>query len=150
MVPLEARLQDDLKAAMKAGDKVRLGTIRLARSQLQYAKIEAGERWSDEAALETLAAAAKMRRDSIEQFEKGNRKDLADRERAELAIIEAYLPRQLTAEEMDALIDETLTATGATAPKDLGKVMSVLMPKMRGRIDGKLVNAHVREKLGAP
>ena len=99
--------------------------------------------------METLAAAAKMRREAIEQYEKGNRADLVAKERAELAIIEEYLPQQLADEEIGAIIVEAIAATGATSLRDLGRVMGALMPKVKGRADGRLVNARVREKLGA-
>ena len=147
MTTLETRLQDDLKAATKSRDKARLGTIRHLLSQLQYAKLQAGDTWSEEAALDVVAAAAKMRRESIEQFGKGNRPDLVAKEREELAVVESYLPRQLSETEIDTLVAEAIGSTGANSVKDLGKVMAVLMPKVRGRADGKLVNARVRARL---
>ena len=147
MESLESRLASDLKDAMKAGEKVRVGTIRQLRSQIQYAKLDAGERWSDDDALGVLAKAAKMREESIAQFEKGNRPDLVEKERDELRIIEGYLPRQLTVEELDAIVVEVIAEAHATGPGDMGAVMKAVMPRVKGRADGKVVSDRVRQGL---
>lgn len=149
MTLLESRLHADMTSAMKAGDKVRLGTIRQLRSQLQYEKLSAGDSWSDQAAEMVLVKAAKMRRESISMYERGNRADLVEREQAELKIIEEYLPEQLTEAELDRIIDEAISATGATGSNEMGRVMGVVMPKVKGRTDGAVVGARVRAKLGA-
>jgi len=149
MTSLESRLQADMTAALKSGDKVRLGTIRQLRSQFQYEKLSAGDAWSDEVAEAVLAKAAKMRRESIAQYERGNRPDLVEREQAELKIIEEYLPEQLSEAELDRIIDEAIAATGASGSKDMGRVMGIVMPKVKGRTDGAVVGKRVREKLGA-
>ena len=149
MTSLESRLQADMTAAMKSGDKVRLGTIRQLRSQFQYEKLSVGDAWSDETAEAVLVKAAKMRRESITQYERGNRPDLVEREQAELKIIEEYLPEQLGEAELDQIIDEAISATGASGSKDMGRVMGLVMPKVKGRTDGAAVGKRVREKLGA-
>ena len=148
MMPIDSRLQDDVKVAMKAGDKIRVSTLRQLRSQIQYEKLEAADSWSEESAAAVLLKAAKMRRESIAQFEQGNRQDLADRELAELRIIEEYLPEQMNPEELDLMIDEAIAETGASGISDMGTVMGRIMSKVKGRVDGRIVNEHVRGKLG--
>jgi uncharacterized protein len=148
MIPIDSRLQDDVKVAMKAGDKIRVSTLRQLRSQIQYEKLEAADSWSEESAAAVLLKAAKMRRESIAQFEQGNRQDLADRELAELRIIEEYLPEQMNPEELDLMIDEAIAETGASGISDMGTVMGRIMSKVKGRVDGRIVNEHVRGKLG--
>ncbi|HOT37008.1 MAG TPA: GatB/YqeY domain-containing protein, partial [Candidatus Latescibacteria bacterium] len=113
MTALETRLQEDQKKAMKTGDKSLLGLIRLLRSQLQYARMQAGEEWSEEKAQEVLLAAAKARRESISLFEKGGRMDLVEKEKAELALLERYLPAQLSDQELSTLIELCISETGA-------------------------------------
>jgi len=147
MTALETRLQEDQKKAMKTGDKSLLGLIRLLRSQLQYARMQAGEEWSEEKAQEVLAAAAKARRESISLFEKGGRMDLVEKEKAELALLERYLPAQLSDQELSTLIELCISETGARDLKDMGKVMAALMQRVRGRADGKVLNERVRARL---
>jgi hypothetical protein len=147
MTALENRLQEDMKEAMKAGDRTALATIRLLRSQIQYAKMQAGDAWSEEGANDTVNSAAKMRRESISQFVQGGRDDLVAKEQAELAVIERYLPAQLAEHELDAFVTAAIAEVGASGPKDIGKVMSAVMPKVRGRADGKAITSLVREKL---
>ena len=147
MATLEARLQADMKDAMKAGQQVLLATIRHLRSQIQYAKMEAGDGWSDELALAVAGKAARMRQESIAQYEKGGRSDLAAKERQELEIIRGYLPEQLSEEDLSALVDEAIAQVGATTPKDMGKAMGAVMPKVQGRADGKTISSLVRRKL---
>jgi len=149
MTDLETQLQADLKDALRSGDKIRLSTIRQLRSQLQYAKLDAGDSWSEERALAVLAKAAKMRDEAIAQFAQGGRADLVAREREELHVLERYLPRPLTEQELDALIDAAIAETGAVGPRDMGKVMQAVMPKVKGSTDGKVVNARVRERLAS-
>jgi len=147
MTALEARLQEDQKEAMKTGDKMLLGLIRLLRSQLQYARMQAGEGWSEEKAQEVLSAAAKTRRESITLFEKGGRMDLVEKEKAELALLERYLPAQLSDQELATLIELCISEVGARDLKDTGKVMAALMQRVRGRADGKVLNERVRARL---
>ncbi len=145
---LKERLQAELKEAMKARDSVKVSTLRLLGSLIKYKEIDAKKDLDDEGVLAVLSTAVKQRRESIEQFEKGNRPDLADKERAELAIIQGYMPAQLGRDEVAALVKETIAETGAAGAKDMGKVMKALMPKVKGKADGKLVNELVKELLG--
>jgi uncharacterized protein len=147
MTSVESRIECDVKSAMKAGERVRVSTLRQLRSQLQYARLEERESWTEESAFAVLTKAAKMRQESILQYEKGNRADLVAREREELQIIEEYLPERLSEAEIDSIIDQCIAETGASSPRDMGKVMGVVMPKLKGRADGQLVNSRVRQKL---
>ena len=147
MSALETRLQDDVTVAMKAGDKIRVGTLRQIGSQLQYEKMDAGASWSEQSAQAVLMKAAKMRLESIDQFEAGGRNDLVEKERVELRIIEEYLPDQMSDDELDALVAAAVQKTGATGPQDMGKVMGIVMPDAKGRADGANVSARVRRKL---
>jgi uncharacterized protein YqeY len=147
------RLAEDMKRAMKARDAGRTSCIRMLRSRLLEREVELRSRHgrdyriSDEEALAAIAAYAKQRRDSIAEYEKGGRADLAAAERAELAIVNEYLPRQLSAEELRALVAEAVAEAGATTPKDLGAVMKILAPRTKGVADGKLVSDLVKAAL---
>lgn len=147
------RLDTDQKDAMRAGDKDRLRTIRSLRAALTDRQIElrsTGEvRLSEEDEIRVLQRQAKQRRDSIEQFESANREDLADRERQELAIIEEYLPVQLSDEELRVIVISVVESTGASSASDIGRVMGPVMAKTRGQADGKRVNAIVRDVLAS-
>ena len=145
---LKERMQTELKEAMKAHDELKVSTLRLLSSAIKNKEIDERKPLDDEGLLAILSTAAKQRRESIEQYEKGGRQDLADKEKAELAIIQGYLPQQLSKEEVAALIKETIAETGAAGAKDMGKVMKALMPKVKGKADGKLVNELVKELLG--
>jgi uncharacterized protein YqeY len=136
-----------MKDALRTGDKVRLSVIRLLRAQLQNAAIQRGRELSEDEVLSVLSSAAKMRKEAIEKFREGNRQDLVDREKTELEIIHGYLPKPLSEEELSALIDEVLSEAGVTGPGDLGRVMKQMMPQVRGRAEGGLVNKLIREKL---
>jgi uncharacterized protein YqeY len=144
---LTERFDTDLKAAMKARDEIRLGVLRMLKSDLRYKQIELGHDLSDEEVIAVLSTAAKRRREAIDEYSRGGRQDLMDTERAELDIINVYLPEQLSQEELNELIDKAITESGAITNKDIGNVMKVLMPLVRGRADGKAVNASVRVKL---
>jgi uncharacterized protein YqeY len=146
---LKERLRADLVEAMKAKDAARLSTIRLLTSAIKNKEIDTRTELDDEGVLSILSTAVKQRRDSIEQFEKGGRTDLADKEKAELVVIQAYMPAQLGRDEIAALIKEAVAETGASGAKDMGKVMKALMPKVKGKSDGKLVNELVKEILGS-
>jgi uncharacterized protein YqeY len=145
---LKERITDDMKAAMRAGEKDRLATIRLILAAVK--QIEVDERITlDEARmLAVLEKLAKQRKESIAQFESGGRADLVAKEAAELAIIKSYLPEQLSDAELDALIAEAISSTGAATIKDMGKVMGVVKSKAAGRADMGAVGARIKQKLG--
>ncbi len=147
MSQLTERIDDDFKIAMKSREKGRIVAIRLIRAALQNRRIEKREDLTDEEVIAVLGTQAKQRRDSIDQFTKGGRSDLADIEAAELTVISSYLPEQLGEAEVRKIVAETIAATGAAGPKEMGKVMGALMAKVKGRADGKLVNQLVRELL---
>ena len=148
MMGIEARLAEDLKQVMKSGDKVALEAIRGVRAQIQLAKTSRDESLSEERVIEVLAREVKKRRESIALYEQGNRRDLADNEKREIAVIESYLPAALSDGEIDSIIAEAIGETGAQAVKDMGKVMAFLMPKIKGRADGRAVQERVKKKLG--
>jgi uncharacterized protein YqeY len=145
---LKERITDDMKAAMRAGEKDRLATIRLILAAVK--QIEVDERITlDEARmLSVLEKLGKQRKESIAQFESGGRADLVAKEAAELAVIQAYLPAQLSDAELDALIAEAMASTGAASIKDMGKVMGVVKAKAAGRADMAAVGARIKQKLG--
>ena len=136
-----------MKMAMKSGDKIRLETIRGLRSQLKNTEIDKGEALSLEDEIQVLMSAAKKRKESIEQFKAGQRFDRAEEEERELHIIQEYLPQQMSEEEIVLLVNTVLTEVSATSPADMGKVMSKLMPQVKGRADGKIVQKIVQQKL---
>lgn len=143
------RLDADLKSALKASEKLRLSVIRLLKAAVKNQQIDKGHELSDEEVLSVISSLAKQRRESIEQFSKGGRIDLAEQERSELAILQSYLPAQLSPEELDKIILEAIKESGAKGEKEIGKVMRLLMPKIKGVADGKAVNDRVRELLQA-
>ncbi|MBI5694238.1 MAG: GatB/YqeY domain-containing protein [Nitrospirae bacterium] len=145
---LKERLKEDIKEAMKAKDALRLSTLRLLTSAIKYKEIEAHKELDDEGVMDVMNTAVKQRRDSIEQYEKAGRTDLAEQEKAELAIIQTYMPEQLGRDQIEALVKEAAAEVGAAGPKDMGKLMKALMPKVKGRADGKLVNEVVKAVLG--
>ncbi len=141
------RLNEDMKAAMKRGDRERVNAIRQLRAQLLNTRIELGRDLNDEDAIAVLTNAAKKRKEAIEMYRQGGRQDLVEKEQAELAVIQEYLPAPLSSEELEKLVEETIREVGATSMKDMGRVMGSLMPRVRGRADGKEVQALVRSKL---
>jgi len=141
------RLDKDLKEALKYGETLKLNVIRMIKTMLKNAEVAKMDRLSEEETLDVLVSASKMRKDAIEEYRKGNREDLARKEEEELKLIEDYLPPKLSPDELNKLITETLEKTGASGLKDLGRVMAILIPQVRGRADGKLVNQLVRERL---
>lgn len=141
------QIDKDTIVAMKAGEKDRLTCLRGLKSDLKYKRIELGKDLSDEQAVEVLSTAAKKRRDSIEMFQKGNRDDLVRKEQAELDLITAYLPKQLSEAELRDLVAAAVSATGADSPQKMGLVMKALMPQIKGKADGKLVSKLVAEML---
>jgi uncharacterized protein len=141
------RIKTDLKDAMRKGDATAVSTLRMLIAQLQYARIEAGHDLQEPAVLAVLERAVKTRREAIEQFEKGGRADLAAKERAEIAVVQRYLPEAMTPEAVGLAIDALIQELGATGKKDLGRVMKEFMARHRGRVDGKAVNALIAARL---
>lgn len=146
------KIQEDMTKAMKSGDSFRVQTLRYILSELKNGEIEArGKKleFRDEDVLKILSKQVKQREESIAEFKKGNRQDLVDKESNELAILSEYLPAQLTEVEIAALVNEAVLEVNATSMADMGKVMEVLMTKVRGRADGKLVSELVKNTLSS-
>jgi uncharacterized protein YqeY len=141
------RIDTELKAALKGRKDSRLNILRMLKSDLQYKEKELGRALTEEDIIVVLSSAAKKRTEAIDEYVKGGREDLAEAERAEFEVIKEFLPRQLSPEELEHLIDSAISETGASSISGLGAVMKVLMPKVRGRADGKAVNVAVRDKL---
>jgi uncharacterized protein YqeY len=146
---IQPKLLDDMKAAMKAGDKLRLETIRGIRAQMKNSEIDKGQPLTDDDEIQVLLSAAKRRRESIEQFRLGNRLDRAAEEEKELEIIKEYLPQQMSEEEISTLVNQIVQEVNASSSSDMGKVMGKLMPQVKGRADGKTVQRIVQQKLAS-
>ena len=146
---LREQLSADMKEAMKAREagKLRLAVIRMVWSTIRNLEIDKKRELTEEEIAGVLAKEVKMRKDSIEEFKKGDRTDLVEQAEMEVAILLPYLPQQMSEEEVRQVVADTIAEIGATSPKEMGKVMSALMPKVKGRTDGKLVNTIVRELL---
>lgn len=144
---LKDQLNEDLKIAMKSGEKVRTETLRSLKSAIKYAEIQAGNELDDSGVLGVVRQQAKQRRDSITEFEKGNRADLIEKEAAELAILERYLPAQLPEAEIEAKARAVIAALGVTDAKGTGQVMKQLMAELKGQADGSVINQVVRRLL---
>lgn len=146
---LQDKLNEDMKAALKAREtgKLRLSVIRLARSALKYRAIELGRELTDQDVVEVLAREVKQRREAIQEYQRAGRQDVVENLEAEIGILEEYLPQQLSREEIAAAAREAIAAVGAQGPRDLGRVMGVLMPQMKGRADGKMVQEVVKSLL---
>jgi len=144
---LKTRIQDDMKDAMRAKDAARLGTIRLVLAAIKQREVDERKEMADADVLSIVDKMIKQRRDSIAQFEAGKREDLAAIERAEIAVIQAYLPAQATEAEIDAMIAEAIAATGAAGPAGIGKVMAIVKPKLAGKADLGAVSAKVKARL---
>lgn len=145
---MRAQISNDIKAAMKSGDKAKVGTLRLVNAAIQTAEIEAKTMINDAAVIAVMTKMVKQRRDSIAQFTSGGRPDLAAIEQAEIAIIEAYLPKQMDDASVTAAIAAAIAETGAASPKDMGKVMGILKAKYAGQMDFQKASAAVKAKLG--
>ena len=141
------RLDGDLKTALRESDKLKLSAIRMVKAAVKNQQIEKGRDLSDEEIQSVISTLAKQRRESIEQFSKGGRQDLADQERRELAVLQSYMPEQLSLAQLDKIILQAIQESSAEGEKDMGKVMKVLMPRIRGVADGKIVNGRVKELL---
>jgi len=145
---LKGKITDDMKSAMKAGEKDRLKAVRLILAAIKQIEVDTRSELDDTAVLSVLDKMVKQRRDSVEQFQKGGRDDLVNIELAEIAVIETYLPEQLSDEELDTLINEVISATGAESIRDMGRVMGQIKSKAAGRADMGAVGAKVKARLG--
>ena len=144
---LKARVAEEMKDALKSGQKVRLGALRLLSASVKNREVELRRELTDEEFLEVVAREVKRRNEAIEMYEKGARPELVEKETEEREVLQVYLPQQFTAEETDALVDEAIAATGATSIKELGKVMGYVMGKAKGRVDGGAVQQLARARL---
>ncbi len=147
-MPLKGQITEDMKSAMKAGEKDRLKVVRLILAAIKQIEIDQRIELDDVAVLGVIEKMVKQRRDSVEQFQKGNRNDLADIELAEIDVLDTYLPEQLSDTEVDALIDAAIAATGAASIRDMGKVMGQVKSQAAGRADMGAVGAKVKARLG--
>jgi len=141
------KLEGDFKIALKTSDRLKVSVLRMAKAALKNRQIDKGVELSDEDILSVISTLSKQGRESIEQFSKGGREDLAERERQELAILQSYLPKQLTAEELDSIIIEVIKESSSEGIRDMGKVMRLIMPRVKGAADGKVVNQRVKDLL---
>ena len=146
---LKNQITEDMKSAMKAGDKDRLKTVRLIMAAIKQVEVDQRTELDDAGVLSVLDKMVKQRRDSVEQFEKGGRDDLAAIEKAEIEVLEDYLPEQLSEAELAALVDEVIAATGAVGMRDMGKVMGQIKARAAGRADMGAVSATVKQRLGS-
>ena len=144
---LREKLDEDLKSAMRAKDSLRMNTVRALKSAVKYREIELMKPLDDAGILGVMATEIKRRRDSVEQYRAGNRADLADKEEAEIKILQEFLPQQLSAAEVEAKVVEVIARVGAQGPKDMGAVMKALLPEVQGRADGKVVSELVKARL---
>jgi uncharacterized protein YqeY len=143
------RLSSEIKEAMKSGDRTRLQTVRLLATAVRNREIELGRDLTEDDLVEVASREVKRRKEAAEAYERGDRPELADRERAEQAVLEAYLPERLSESEVAAAIDDAIAATDASGPGDLGKVMGHVMGRLKGRVDGAEVNRLARERLAS-
>lgn len=141
------QIDQQIKEALKAGEKEKLTTLRGLKSDIKYKQIDQKDPLTEQQVIEVLGSCAKKRRDSIEMYEKGGRDDLVQKEKTELALIESYLPEQLGEDELRKMVAAAIEESGADSPQKMGLVMKVLMPKVKGKADGKLVNKLVSELL---
>jgi len=142
-VSLRERIQSDITAAMRSGDALRRDTLRMAESAIYNAEKRDRRSYSDDDVAGVLSREVKTRRESVEAFRKGGREDLASKEEAEIGILAAFLPEELSDAEIAGLVDEAIAATGAAGPRDMGKVMGWLAPRTRGKADGRAVSQRV-------
>ena len=141
------KIDDDLKTAMKASDTVKVSVLRMAKAALKNKEIDQKDALSEDDIRSVFSSLSKRSKESIEQFAKGGREDLADKERQELSVLQTYLPQELTQEELDRIIAEAIRESAAESLKDIGNVMRLVMPRVRGAADGKVVNQRVRALL---
>ncbi|MEM1092399.1 MAG: GatB/YqeY domain-containing protein [Pseudomonadota bacterium] len=145
---LKARLTDDMKTALKAGDKQRLGTVRMALAEIKRREVDDRQDLDDAQITGLIEKMVKQRKDALSQFTDAGRQDLADQEKAEIEVLAAYLPEQMSDEELSALIDAVIADTGASSMKDMGKVMGQVKGKVAGRADMQQVSSLVKARLG--
>jgi uncharacterized protein YqeY len=144
------RISEDMKGAMRSKDALRLGALRMAKAALMNREVERGRALDDAEAQQVITSLIKQRRDSIEQFEKGGRTDLAEKERAEIGLLEVYIPPPVDTAEVERAVDEAIRETGATSAKDMGKVMKAVMARFAGAsVDGKVVSELVKRRLAS-
>jgi uncharacterized protein YqeY len=151
-MPLQKRIDEDLIAAMRAKDSARLGVLRMLKAALKNAAIEkvgAEGELEDSEAIAVVRKQVKQRQDSIESFEKGGRSELAEKERAEIEVLDGYLPQAMSGEELKRIVAETIAETGATSRAQMGAVMKALQPKVAGRADGKTLSGEVQRQLAS-
>ncbi|HSM92947.1 MAG TPA: GatB/YqeY domain-containing protein [Anaeromyxobacteraceae bacterium] len=146
-MPLKEQLDADLKAAMRAKDEVKLSVVRMLKSAIKYREIELMKPLDDAGVIGVISSEIKRRKDSVEQYRAGNRADLAEKEEAEIRVLQGWLPAQLTADELKALVEAAVEKSGAQGPKDMGAVMKLLMPDTQGKADGKVVSDMVKARL---
>ena len=139
------RIEDDLKSAMKASELIKVSVLRMAKAALKNKQIEKGRDLTEEEVIAVLSSMVRQRREAVEQFTKGRRMDLAKREEEEIAFLQSYLPKQLNPDELDRIVLDAIRETSARTIQDIGKVMRVLMPKVKGVAEGALVNQRVKE-----
>jgi hypothetical protein len=145
---LKERITDDMKTAMRAGEKARLGVIRMITSAIKQREVDERITLDDAQVLSVLEKMIKQRKESLVHFQAGNRQDLVEKEAAEITLLQGYLPSQLSDTEIDSLITEAIAATGAASIKDMGKVMAIIKGKAQGRADMAAVGAKIKAKLG--
>jgi uncharacterized protein len=145
---LKERITDDMKAAMRSGEKERLGMIRMITAAIKQREVDERIMLDDAQVLSVLEKMIKQRKESLVQFQAGNRQDLVDKEAAEITLLQTYMPSQLSSAEIDSLISEAVAATGASSIKDMGKVMGLIKAKAQGRADMASVGAKIKAKLG--
>lgn len=141
------RLNQDMKSAMKARDKKTLGVIRMVKASMQNEAIKLGEDLSKEEELTVLSREVKQRKDSLQEFKEAGREDLVEGLNEEIEILQVYMPKQLTEEELEQIVQETIEEVGASSKSDMGKVMSAVMPKVKGKTEGSKVNKLVLKQL---
>jgi len=146
---LRDSIGDDMRAAMKSKDPARVSALRMLMTAIKNTEVERGHALSDDEVVEVITKEAKRRRESIDAFRDAGRTDLVDKEEAELAVFQPYLPEQLSDEQLGSLVDEAIAETGASNPTQMGQVMKAVMPKVKGRADGSQVSAMVKQRLGA-
>ena len=144
---LQQRLGDDLKAAMKSSDSLKTSVLRMVKAAIKNKQVEKRKDLSDEEIISVISTLTKQRRESIDLFSKGGREELAEKEKQKLAMLQLYLPGQLSPEDLDRIIMEAINESSAEGVKDIGKVMRLIMPRVQGAADGKVVNQRVKELL---
>ncbi len=142
--PLLERIEADLKDALKRSDRLKLSVLRMIKASIKNKEIEKGSPLSDEEIISVLTSLSKQRRESIEEFRRAGREELVEKETAELSVLQSYMPEQLSEEELNDMIKSAIQESGATSVRDIGKVMKIVMPRVKGRADGKVVNQKVR------